>query len=124
MTPNELEAYDAMMHDRDRWRERAERLEGLCPSDATTCSPVFSVDYDLIRKVMDSLNHLGDDSDSDCACRRAYCRMLAEATGMPLAGHRLLMEKEVRPKYRTSYALAPKFQENAAMEPPMRKESQ
>ena len=38
MTPNELEAYDAMMHDRDRWRERAERLESFCPSDATPCS--------------------------------------------------------------------------------------
>jgi hypothetical protein len=38
MTPNELEAYDAMMHDRDRWRERAERLERLYLSDATACS--------------------------------------------------------------------------------------
>jgi hypothetical protein len=37
MTPNELEAYDAMMHDRDRWRERAERLERLYISDATAC---------------------------------------------------------------------------------------
>lgn len=27
-----------MMHDRDRWKERAERLESLCPSDATPCS--------------------------------------------------------------------------------------
>jgi tellurite resistance protein len=26
MTPNELEAYDAMMHDRDRWRERADTM--------------------------------------------------------------------------------------------------
>jgi len=31
MTQNELEAYDAMTRDRDRWRERAERLERLCP---------------------------------------------------------------------------------------------
>jgi len=77
------------------------------------CSPVFSVDYGLIRKVMESIEHLGDDSDSDCACRRVYCRMLAEATGMPLAGHRLLMEKEVRPKYRKDYSLSPIFQENA-----------
>ncbi len=42
MTPNELEAYDAMMHDRDRWRERAERLESLCPSDATPCSAALA----------------------------------------------------------------------------------
>jgi hypothetical protein len=27
MTPTELEAYDAMMRDRDRWRERAEAIE-------------------------------------------------------------------------------------------------
>jgi len=82
---------------------------------AMPCSPVFSVDYDLIRKVMESIEHLGDDSDSDCACRRVYCRMLAEATGMPIAGHRLLMEKEVIPKYRKDYALAPTFQENSEL---------
>lgn len=39
MTPNELEAYDAMMHDRDRWKARAERLESLFPSGAVPCSP-------------------------------------------------------------------------------------
>jgi hypothetical protein len=38
MTPNELEAYDAMMKSRDQWRERAERLERFCPSDETPCS--------------------------------------------------------------------------------------
>ena len=38
MTPNELEAYDAMIADRDRWRERAERLESLYPSGAAPCS--------------------------------------------------------------------------------------
>lgn len=38
MTKTELEAYDAMSADRDRWRERAERLESFCPSDATPCS--------------------------------------------------------------------------------------
>lgn len=81
--------------------------------DGATCSPVFSVDHGLIRKVMESIEHIGDDSDSDCACRRVYCRMLAEATGMPLAGHRLLMEKELQPKYRKDYSLAPIFQENS-----------
>lgn len=35
MTPNELETYDAMIADRDRWKERSEKLERLCPSDAT-----------------------------------------------------------------------------------------
>lgn len=68
---------------------------------------VFTIDYDLIRKVMHQMNDLGDDSDSDCACRRVYCRMLAEATGMPLAGFRLICEKEVTPKYRKDYVLAP-----------------
>ena len=38
MTPNELEAYDAMIADRDRWKERAERLERLYPSGAAPCS--------------------------------------------------------------------------------------
>jgi len=38
MTPNELEAYDAMIASRDQWRERAERLESLCPSGAVPCS--------------------------------------------------------------------------------------
>jgi len=38
MTPNELEAYDAMIKSRDQWRERAERLERFCPSDETPCS--------------------------------------------------------------------------------------
>lgn len=27
MNPTELEAYDAMMRDRDRWREKAEAIE-------------------------------------------------------------------------------------------------
>ena len=93
-----------------------EAADGGCPPAA--CSPVFSVDYGLIRKVMESIEHIGDDSDSDCACRRVYCRMLAEATGMPLAGHRLLMEKEARPKYRKDYSLASVFQENATAQTP------
>lgn len=38
MTPTELEAYDAMIADRDRWKERAERLESLFPSGAVPCS--------------------------------------------------------------------------------------
>jgi len=35
MTPTELEAYDAMIADRDRWKERAKRLEILSPSGIT-----------------------------------------------------------------------------------------
>lgn len=77
---------------------------------STANSTVFSVDYGLIREVMNSIEHLGDDSDADCACRRVYCRKLAEATGMPLTGHRLLMEKVLSPKYRNDYTLAPIFQ--------------
>jgi hypothetical protein len=106
-TPNTRLQLRKQMNDISKLQETA---AGGCPP--ATCSPVFSVDYGLIRKVMESIEHLGDDSDSDCACRRVYRRMLAEATGMPLAGHRLLMEKEVHPKYRKDYSLAPNFQEN------------
>jgi hypothetical protein len=41
MTQTEIEAYDAMMADRDSWKERFLRLakeKALCPSDATACS--------------------------------------------------------------------------------------
>ena len=38
MTNNQHEAYDAMIADRDQWRQKAERMENLCPSDATACS--------------------------------------------------------------------------------------
>lgn len=96
-----------------------ERQESSAPpSGGESYPPAFSVDYDLILKVMESINQIGDDSDSNCACRRVCCRMLAEATGMPLAGHRLLMEKEVRPKYRKDYAPAPNFRVSAGATPP------
>ena len=42
MTKTEIEAYDAMMADRDSWKERFLRLakeKALRPSDATACSP-------------------------------------------------------------------------------------
>lgn len=29
MTPRELEAYDAMMKDRDKWREKSEKMEAV-----------------------------------------------------------------------------------------------
>ena len=70
------------------------------------------MDYELIQQVMGGIENLGDDSDSDCACRRVYRRMLAEATGMPLNKYRLLMERDVSPKYRRDYELAPVFLES------------
>ena len=30
MTPQELEVYDAMMADRDKWREKAEKQAAIC----------------------------------------------------------------------------------------------
>lgn len=36
MTPIELEAYDAMMKDRDLWRERAERLQRALATNEQT----------------------------------------------------------------------------------------
>lgn len=70
----------------------------------------FSVDYKLIRKVMNFIHSLGDGLDLDSSLCRIYCRILAEATGMPLEQHRLLMEKEISPKHRKDYVLAPEFE--------------
>lgn len=54
MTQTEIEAYDAMMADRDSWKERFLRLakeKALCPSDATACS----------ADVVNQLKQLADD---------------------------------------------------------------
>lgn len=48
MTPTELEAYDAMMHDRDQWKERSERLESLFPSGAVPL--LFSIFRIMIKR--------------------------------------------------------------------------
>ena len=53
MTPNELEAYDAMIADRDRWKELAERLDRFCPSDATdTDHLIYRWNCDATHPVM------------------------------------------------------------------------
>ena len=52
MTPNELEAYDAMIHDRDRWREQAKRLERLFPSGAVPCSASWILTNDALPPPM------------------------------------------------------------------------
>jgi len=58
------------------------------------------VDWNLIARVMDAIHKGFEDTDSGNACARCTTRMLAEAVGLPLGPHRLLMEKEVRPLYR------------------------
>jgi hypothetical protein len=53
MTPNELEAYDAMIADRDRWKELAERLDRFCTSDATdTDMMIYRWNCDATHPVM------------------------------------------------------------------------
>ena len=39
MTPQELEVYDAMMADRDKWREKAEKQAAICYTWEDNCKP-------------------------------------------------------------------------------------
>jgi hypothetical protein len=70
MTPNELEAYDAMMRDRDRWRERADTMfakHANILDEARNKRDEAREQRDRLIKSVEPLKYWRDISECDCS---------------------------------------------------------